>query len=323
MKKVLNITTDIPIKTYNNIAYPLSIIFGNIPDANDWLFTKSFRLKYGSEVSDITLNLPYNIDWDCFEKNIVKNSMSKDDIMDEILRENYVYLAVDEKFIPKRLNYQKKNFIHDILVYGFDDVQNSFYVIGFDEQQNYICQPVDYATLETAINSANSVISYNSFDYEFFGAGNNFSLKLKPSNCSVPTVDSPILQQLLLDFLKGDKFYSHTGFVCYSGIIIYEKMLQDEEALLDFRNWNILKEHKEFIFMYLQKHFPKLINQMKFAESINHVIKCLNLSIKYRFDKKESSRISLQKNTQILYELDKNIFEELLQNIILQNQEIK
>ena len=70
MKKILSITTVIPIKTYNNIAYPLSIIFSKFNNAKNWLFQNSFSLKYGTEVNDVTLSLPYNMDWKCFEKTV-------------------------------------------------------------------------------------------------------------------------------------------------------------------------------------------------------------------------------------------------------------
>ena len=71
MKKILPITTEIPIKIYNNIAYPLSILFSNFRYPEKWLFLNSFSLKYGSEVNDITLDLPYNMDWQCFDKKII------------------------------------------------------------------------------------------------------------------------------------------------------------------------------------------------------------------------------------------------------------
>lgn len=122
MKKILPITTEIPIKTYNNIAYPLSIIFSNCKSPEDWLFLNSFSLKYGTEVNDITLDLPYNMDWECFDKKNLKNNISIEDIIAEIENGYYVYLAADEKFIPHRVGFQQQNFIHDILVFGFDTV---------------------------------------------------------------------------------------------------------------------------------------------------------------------------------------------------------
>ena len=53
----------------------------------------------------------------------------------EIENGYYVYLAVDEKFIPHRVGFQPPNFIHDILVFGFDTVQKVFNIIEFDEHK--------------------------------------------------------------------------------------------------------------------------------------------------------------------------------------------
>ena len=144
MKKILPITTEIPIKTYNNIAYPLSIIFSNCKSAEDWLFLNSFSLKYGTEVNDITLDLPYNMDWECFDKKILSSKNTTiDNIINELINDRYVYIAVDEMFIPFRKKYKKRNFAHDILIYGFDDEINEFDVIGFDNFKKYFCQKLN------------------------------------------------------------------------------------------------------------------------------------------------------------------------------------
>lgn len=71
MKKILPMNINIPVKTYNYIAFPLSILYSNYENAADWLFNNGFNLKYGTCTSDVTLNLPSNIDWDCFDRKII------------------------------------------------------------------------------------------------------------------------------------------------------------------------------------------------------------------------------------------------------------
>lgn len=66
-----------------------------------------------------------------------------------------MYLAVDQKFIPHRFGFQQQNFIHDILVYGFNTDQKTFNIIGFDEHEKYVCQQIDFSLLDMAIKSAN------------------------------------------------------------------------------------------------------------------------------------------------------------------------
>lgn len=118
---------------------------------------------------------------------------------------------------------------------------------------------------------------------------------------------------MLLNCLRGNEFYSHTNHVCYSGIIIYSKILQDEDALLDIRNWSMIKEHTEFIFEYLQTNFPSIVEFEKTKKLINIVQICLNFSIKYFVDKKEESLMRLKNNAQLLCAMNKNIYESLLE----------
>ena len=110
MKKILPFEINIPIKTYNYIAFSLSILYGNYDNADDWLFINGFNLKYGTGASDVTLNLPSNMNWECFDKKLLNNvDINNDDIIKEINEGRYVYLAVDEKFVPNRANYMIKS----------------------------------------------------------------------------------------------------------------------------------------------------------------------------------------------------------------------
>lgn len=316
MKKILSITTNIPIKTYNNIAYPLSIIFSNCQYANDWLFFNSFLLKYGTEVNDVTLNLPYNIDWDCFEKNIMDQDNSDiNDVIEKLKDNQYVYLAVDERFILNRSAFQSKTFIHDVLIYGFDDIKQLFYIVGFDKQHKYTCQQISFANLSSAITSAKN-FSFDPYSYEFFGAQNNFSLKLKLPLFNNFKINYNILNQLITSHLIGKEFYSHRGYLCYSGLQIYKKVLKDKEALIDYRNWNIIKEHTQFIFQYMYDRFPQLFGEVLNPNSLIDITNlCLQLSLKYKLDKKESTMQRLRHTVELLYEQEKYFFNHILQSL--------
>ena len=293
MKKILPITTEIPIKTYNNIAYPLSIIFSNCKSPEDWLFLNSFSLKYGTEVNDITLDLPYNMDWECFDKKIIlPMDTTIENIINEILDDRYVYIAVDEMYIPYRTSYQIKSFVHDILVYGFDTDNTEFMLIGFDQKQKYNCHNVSFSTLNKSIISANDFLKKLSSTYEFFGNGNNFSLKIR--NLSVSPISCSTLVNKLNAHFNSSAFKSHSGYLCYSGLQIYKKLLNDLDALIDYRNWNIIKEHKKFIILYILNNFPELTSELFIDDrNSNNILWladcCLALALKYNVDKKSKT----------------------------------
>lgn len=316
MKKILPITTEIPIKTYNNIAYPLSVIFSNFNKPEDWLFLNSFSLKYGTEVNDITLNLPYNMDWECLDKKIISPAGTTiDNIINELLDNRYVYIAVDEFFIPYRRNYQKQSFTHDILIYGFDDLEKEFYVIGYDKFKKYSCQKLQFSILEQAIASANTFLNDNSETYEYFGAGNNFSLKLKNISSDLK-INFDILRELVKSYIKGTEFYSHSGYLCYSGIQIYTKLIDDENALLDNRNWNIIKEHTEFILRFISERFDSVsIDKGEYDELYSTICICLSLSLKFRFSQNEAATQRLKKLVGHVYQLSESIFKNLINDM--------
>ena len=77
----------------------------------------------------------------------------------------------------------------------------------------------------------------------------------------------------------------------------------------------MLKEHKEFIFGYLKDYFPSIVEPEKNRKFIGDIQICLNLAIKYSVDKKDSSLIRLKNNVQLLYELDRDIYENWLEKI--------
>lgn len=54
-----------------------------------------------------------------------------------IKNNSYVILNVNEKFLSRREAYQAYDFRHDLFIYGFDEEQNSFMTLGFDEDFHY------------------------------------------------------------------------------------------------------------------------------------------------------------------------------------------
>lgn len=322
MKKVLPIINNVPIKTYNYIAFRLSIIFGNYDLPTDWLFLNAFQLKYGPQFNDVTLDVYDDPEWNCFEKKILSNQIKTDEIIANISNNSYVYLAVDEKFIPNTIAHQQQSFIHDILVYGFNEEKKLFDIIGFDKRQQYICQKISFTELESAISSANKFLIGQTDTYEFFGTGNNFALKFFIPDSYKPIMDDSILKQEVEYFLQGDEFYSPPEKHWYSGIIVYQKILEDREALLDFRNWNIIKEHTQFILQYIESHFQNMKFPISESKKVIHYANlCLQLSLKYEIDNKENTVKRLWSTAQDMFKEIEKVFREILNQLITeQNQ---
>lgn len=317
MKKILPIATEIPIKTYNNIAYPLSIIFSNFDKPEEWLFLNSFSLKYGIEANDITLDLPCNMNWECFDKKILSlKGTTIENIKKEILEKRYVYIAVDEIFMPYRDTYQKKNFVHDTLVYGFDDSEQQFMLVGHDKKHKYTCHKIEYKTLEKAVDSANSFLDEISSSYEFFGAGNNFSLKMKNCNAELPQIDYKVLHKLLKKYFREKNMCIDNGYIYYSGIEIFDKLQNDVDALIDYRNWSIIKEHINFVLRFIQKYFPEfaeilLLSNYDGKNILQISERGLNYALKYKLDPKNETIEKIKNLAKLLSVAEKEIFSML------------
>lgn len=75
----------------------------------------------------------------------------KDFIIRGLLCKKYIITSVDEYYIPNRPAYNKFNFGHDVLLYGYDSQNNIFHIIGYTDSGYY--QP-------STINCDEFVIAY-------------------------------------------------------------------------------------------------------------------------------------------------------------------
>ena len=73
-------------------------------------------------------------------------------VKDALAAAYYVEVFADEFYIPHRKSYQRAHFVHDVLVFGFDDKMGSFDIIGFDERGNYTTSKIGFSAFEKAFN---------------------------------------------------------------------------------------------------------------------------------------------------------------------------
>lgn len=162
--------------------------------------------------------------------------------------------------------------------------------------------------------SASVFLSNTQSTYEYFGAGNNYSFKLGNLNICNTTIDLSALQTLVKKDINGSVFYSSHGSLCYSGLPIYKKLIEDEAALLDYRNWSIIKERNMFIFQIISNYWNTPNIEHRITELNNTILSCLNLSLKFYYDKKNSTLQNLKYSTENVYRLTAAIFNDFLNN---------
>ncbi|EGO8312552.1 BtrH N-terminal domain-containing protein, partial [Enterococcus faecalis] len=197
----------------------------------------------------------------CYTREYVK--LSGIDIIKDItnmIREGYyVYLYLDEYFMPNRDAYQKFHLVHDNLIYGFDSDEEELFVLGYMNSQQ-LPSKLSYNSLRKAFKKLNEVHEKTS-TIEFFKPGNDEYLYSKPY----------FLKELLeyksgLPWLEREDCYY--GRNCFRGMTEYYSYL-DIVGEIDIRVPYKFLEHKKLlsermVTFFSFSNFPvKIIDRMK------------------------------------------------------------
>lgn len=142
-------------RTFNDVAIPVGILQSNIVGIENWLASKFIGLHFRWYWDQIVFNNKPFYKWDCFYSKSIKLKTSTshqftNSIKEHISNGHYLYLFVNENFIPHRSSYGKKNFIHDLCVYGFSDERQSFLISAYNDKQKYSYEEISYQNLYLA-----------------------------------------------------------------------------------------------------------------------------------------------------------------------------
>lgn len=154
------------IKSYQFIAFPLSII-EQYNESKKWLYNNFIQLAYDKNKNspvpfcfymfDYTIN-PY--------LDVIKLTRGIRSLVDfniikfaekAIENEYYLYLNVDEYFIPNRRSYNHQHLSHDILVYGFDKKRQVLKVLGYDKYMRFASSEVPYDEFMNAFTNLDKI----------------------------------------------------------------------------------------------------------------------------------------------------------------------
>lgn len=116
-------------------------------------------------------------------------------IMMAIKNDSYVILNVNEKFLPRREAYQAYDFRHDLLIYGYDEEQNCFMTLGFDEDFHYRKIEYDAETVEKAYYGMKEEWDYDITFYKVNEENSRESLEIKKE-----------VSRLLHDYISGNSY---------------------------------------------------------------------------------------------------------------------
>lgn len=224
------------IKTVNGYAFPLSIIGGQSENYIPWVTSNFLNISYHP------LRFNKRLDRLCFKKSAyffwsffrfrIKFLLHKEDIVPHMKREiekgNYLALYLNEYFIPGKSSYQKRNYIHDKYIYGYNDDRNIFYVLSIADKGMYKKHEISYGNMQKAF-------CYYFWNHCFFA----FQLK----EYDFTKTDTKKIKKQLRRYLSKRKNY---GIHCYDVIINHFHSLQPKEEV-NMLILRMFKEHKTIL----------------------------------------------------------------------------
>jgi hypothetical protein len=153
--------------SYQFMAFPLAIMSPH-KNTEEWVFTNFIQTCLDLDLVKSPIPYYYYI-YDYTVSPFLDVQKLKFDML-EIMRPNiieflekaislgyYVYMNVDEFFIPLRESTNKKHVSHDILISGFDTESKTLSAYGFTKRQKLEFVDVSFEMLESAHNSAKEI----------------------------------------------------------------------------------------------------------------------------------------------------------------------
>lgn len=232
----------------------------------------------------------------------------------EIDVHRYVILSLNEFYVQNRFTYQKKNYDHPNMIYGYDDKKQVVYAMGVNVKLQPICDtiPVKDFVIAYEKSKKSEVISAEyELDNQIYG------LNLER------------IEKFLQDYLTGNNSSKEIDYFassqdCTYGIDIYMELVKDLKNIkllvVDKRITYVLYEHKRIMkdrvdYLYKNQVFGKE-DYTYLSDGMQQICKkansIMNLILRYDFSG------NVQKlNAAIQYILELKALEEKYYNYLL------
>ncbi len=172
------------------------------------------------------------------------------DIIEEFKRAislgNYLYGFYNEEFIPGKVHYQKRHYLHNYLLIGYDDAEQAFVSVGYLEDYRFQRYRIAYEDMRRALETLQSpkIVS----ELYLLNPDAKFELNL-------PRVTRELSRYLSSAPTLGGDF--DWGLSVYERLTAFFTSLGNDGKPLDIRQTRGIMEHKFFMKMrmeYLLEH---------------------------------------------------------------------
>lgn len=304
-KVILPLDVNPQFRSYQHDAYALGIMNTYKNFSKEWLINNFLLLKVRER--QVFYAIPSVIAlWNCFKTNIICTISYNilDAIKMHLNKQEYIYIVVNEKYIPERNAYKKFDYNHCLLIYGYDDETKSFLTIGYNKYNKYIPQWIQYSDIEKAYikhQRALKVLLYREQLCLVFGIKINKKRNYRQIN--IHKVKKNLKKQLL----SGNK---KVGLNVYQ--YIDKHMFPDKKTnMLDLRLFRVLYEHKQ-IFCLLCNNIGNEELEYEAEQLYDYLKITFYFAIKYNLSEKNDILEIINKRLSIAKIKESNLLSKIL-----------
>lgn len=236
---VLKINENPTLRELHNTAFSFSVLETNyLPKS--WILENFLVLRYNQT---LTYDVPFFLKWNCFSRKYVfyyRKMNIEEKIMMYIHRGYYVYMELNEFYIPNRPSYKKQDFYHDILIYGYSKKDQTFLTIAYNKDGLYKTQTVHFSNILEA---------YKNYKHKY-------ELKIMPF-CISKKYDFSNFNKKTVCKNLSKMLYSpkkHLGKNAYVDLLNHIDSVIAENVRIDLRAFRTISEYSG-VLLYLNDFF--------------------------------------------------------------------
>lgn len=319
MKKLLPIP-HIPTKTFIYSA-SLGVIVNNENAAYDWESLNCLKLWYifpnGLDFPEVLkiskkMEIPFLRRFNKYNGEYYTIIQSKDSIINylkcEIDQGHYIYLFVEQYYIPGLGAYKRYRYQHDCLVYGYDDEKKCFLILTYALNKQFDSLNVSYDDMTISIIKNNG-------SRRFF-----ISCMPRHSNFALNVNDIYFFLSIYGNVTSNSDQSIKMNLGVYESLI--ELVVMSWNYELDLRSYRLLVEHIASIEYIIDRLIVMLPNENFLAEKKlaqcclkqSHLL--FMLVIKYNVKKDENLRHNIVNKLQQLYGTERDLINILTDKLI-------
>ncbi|MEN8905175.1 MAG: hypothetical protein ABF289_04360 [Clostridiales bacterium] len=260
----LNILLQKKITTYLNYILPLSAILWDEKKLN-WLnehFIQLYAMKY-NKTDYIWLDYHEELhfvkdisEYKFISSNQIKNLDIINFLKDKLRNNYYLMLFLDKYFLEETDSYLKEHEFLQIFLYGYNDISEEFYSIGFMDNQEIGFLRYSYKDIISSYE-----FCQNNYENDMIWVKLYTCILIKPFNfdsnykCDLPFILSYINNYLTgynkqplrpeIKTINGEN--AIYGIKVIDVVIEYLKKLLENKYLMDYRQVHLIHEHKKLM----------------------------------------------------------------------------